>query len=90
MSEYTCKYKNIADELKKRDPECTVVVNHSLDSLVHMKEAGNKEFNLCNEVLIALGYSESPEIDATVSLFTNPEPATLGAYHKPWEPNHDK
>ncbi|AUR83322.1 hypothetical protein NVP1033O_48 [Vibrio phage 1.033.O._10N.222.49.B8] len=89
MTEYTYKYKNIADELKKRDPECTVVVNHSLDSLIYMKEAGNKELNLCNEVLIALGYCKSPEIDATVGLFTNPEPATLGAYHKPWEPNYE-
>lgn len=89
MAKYACKYKNIADELKKRDPECSVEVNPGLESLVHMETGGNKEFNLCNDVLIALGYYKGPEIDGTIGMFDRQEPQTMGAYHQPWRVNHE-
>lgn len=80
--EYVCKYKNIADELKKRNPDCTVEIRHDLNSLVYMKVADNDAVNLCNEVLIALGYFKGPEIDLNNARLKGQEPSTAGAYYK--------
>lgn len=56
--EIKCKYKNIFDEIKKRDNSVYVILDHGIESLIHI-DIGNQDiFNLCHEVLVALGYIE--------------------------------
>ncbi len=56
-----CKYKNIASEIKKREPSVEVEVDHSISSLIHMDNGSSDLFNLAHTVLIALGYASEKQ-----------------------------
>ena len=61
--EIKCKHKNIFDEIKKIDNSAHVVLDHEIESLIHIDNGNQDVFNLCHEVLVALGYIEELKIN---------------------------
>ncbi|CAM0111219.1 hypothetical protein VPH166E361_0177 [Vibrio phage 166E36-1] len=62
MNKISCKYKNIYHEVKKRTENTEVVLSKEQDSLIEIVQGDSNLFNMCLEVLEALGYYTPPPL----------------------------
>ena len=63
MKYIKCKHKNIFEEIKKRDNSIHAVLDREIESLISIEEGNQDVFNLCHEVLFALGYIEKVKLN---------------------------
>ncbi|CAH9014196.1 conserved hypothetical protein [Vibrio phage 277E43-1] len=66
MNKVSCKYKNIYHEVKKRTENTEVVLSEEQDSLIGIVQGSSNLFNVCLEVLEALGYYTPPPLKAVL------------------------
>lgn len=78
--EFICKHKEVADEIKVRNEDCTVSVDEGIDSLVHMVAGNQESINLAHDVLVDLGYWKKPTTKIPSYFAIHDQPRTEGAY----------
>lgn len=61
--EIKCKHKNILDEIRKRDSSISAILDTEIEPLIRADAGGQYVFDLCQDVLVALGYVEKVKLN---------------------------